>query len=100
MNGGGRGLNAAIVEPTHFDVVSVRNFDTYRYDKSDEIKTWLDGLLNNDILIIFTSDEASVNLSGTVKKMFNDLGSGKIQDLQYRSQWYMITQKGTKGKIA
>lgn len=25
------------------------------------------------------------------------LGSGKIQDLQFRSQWYMISQKGING---
>lgn len=24
-------------------------------------------------------------------------GSGKIQDLQFRSQWYMISQKGING---
>lgn len=32
---------------------------------------------------------------GTVCFFF--LGSGKIQDLWYRCQWYMVTQKGIQG---
>lgn len=29
--------------------------------------------------------------------MLYSLGSGKIQDLLYRCQWYMVTQKGIEG---
>lgn len=95
--GEARGLNAAVVEPVDFEVISVRNFDTYLYNKSIEISEWIDDTMNDDIIIIFTYDEASAKLGGETKAMLNELGSGKIQNLQYRSQWYMITQKGSEG---
>lgn len=92
-----RGLNAAVIEPNNFEVVSVRNFDTYLFNKSEEIAEWINGIFDGDIIIIFTYDEASTQLGGETRTLFNKLGSGKIQNLQFRSQWYMITQKGTKG---
>lgn len=39
-------------------------------------------------------------LCSTSRLFFVDSGSGKIQDLQFRSQWYMISQKGINGFTA
>lgn len=79
-------------------IVSVRSFDTYRRDSALEVDGWLDQILDNDILIIFTSDEASAKLNHSTRVVLNGLGSGKIQDLTFRAQWFLITQKGTKGR--
>lgn len=93
-----KGLNAAVVEPTRFEIISVRNFDTYRLNKTTEIVLWLGELIDNDILIIFTSGESSMKLTNEVLRLLNNLGSGLVQNLRYRSQWFMITQKGTRGE--
>ncbi|XP_046405882.1 protein O-linked-mannose beta-1,2-N-acetylglucosaminyltransferase 1-like isoform X2 [Ischnura elegans] len=97
INGGGRGLNVAIIEPVHFQVVSVQNFDTYNKDGGDFEAFLLNEVLMDDIIILFTFDEASKELDSNSKKLLYELGSGKIQNLHYRSQWYMISQKGIKG---
>lgn len=97
VNGDGRGINAAVMESKYFQVLSFRNFDTYLSNKSSEILNWLDGISDGDIVVMFTHDEAASKLDGETKSLINELGSGKIQNLQYRSQWYMISQKGTKG---
>uniref|UniRef100_A0A1B6KQP2 Alpha-1,3-mannosyl-glycoprotein 2-beta-N-acetylglucosaminyltransferase n=1 Tax=Graphocephala atropunctata TaxID=36148 RepID=A0A1B6KQP2_9HEMI len=97
INGGGRGLNAAIVDAVHFQVVAVHNFDLYSQN-STSLELWLaKQVMDNDIIIVFTFDEASKELSRKAKMSLYRLGSGKIQDLQFRSQWYMISQKGING---
>lgn len=74
INNGGRGINAAIVEPTHFRLISVRNFDTYGTDSSD-LETWIESeILIDDIVIFFTFDEASKELSNYAKKLLFELG--------------------------
>ena len=92
-----RGLNIAVVQQNNFDIISVKNFDTYKYNKSNEISSWIKGISENDIIIAFTYDEASRKLKKETIDLLNDLGSGKIQNLQFRSQWYMITQKSNDG---
>ncbi|KAK7081570.1 Protein fam3a [Halocaridina rubra] len=52
---------------------------------------------NGDILIALTFDEASRNLGTMAKNLLGDLGSSQIQNLQFRGQWYMITQRGMEG---
>ncbi|KAG8225720.1 hypothetical protein J437_LFUL008105 [Ladona fulva] len=90
-------MNVAIIEPIHFQVVSVQNFDTYNKDGGDFEAFLLNEVLVDDIIILFTFDEASKELDNNSKKLLYELGSGKIQNLHYRSQWYMISQKGIKG---
>ncbi|CAH0776680.1 unnamed protein product [Bemisia tabaci] len=98
VNGVGRGLNAAIVDPSHGEILAVHNFDTYLAPSSPTLEEWLQKMMElDDILIIFTFDEASKEFTSEAKKALFQLGSGKIQDLQYRSQWYMISQKGISG---
>lgn len=75
INGGGRGLNAAIVDSTHFQVVAVTNFDLYSQNSSS-LEQWLTSqVLDNDIIIIFTFDEASKELSHKAKMSLYRLGN-------------------------
>lgn len=93
LAGGGRGLNFAVIEPRYLQLVVLQNYDLYSHNSS-ALETMLTyGINVNDIVIAFTFDEASKELSKRAKKLLYLLGSGKIQDLQYRSQWYMISQK-------
>lgn len=74
INGGGRGLNAAIVDSTHFQVVAVQNFDLYSQN-STSLEHWLaNQVLDNDIIIAFTFDEASKELSRKAKTSLYKLG--------------------------
>lgn len=50
-----------------------------------------------DVVIFFTFDEASKKLTKNTRNILYNMGSGKIQDLWYRCQWYMVTQKGIQG---
>ncbi|CAB0013462.1 unnamed protein product, partial [Nesidiocoris tenuis] len=93
LAGGGRGLNFAVIEPRYMQLVLFQNYDLYSHNSS-ALETLLTyGINMNDIVIAFTFDEASKELSKRAKNLLYQLGSGKIQDLQYRSQWYMISQK-------
>ncbi|KAF6200203.1 hypothetical protein GE061_006506 [Apolygus lucorum] len=68
--------------------------DQPKLQNSTALETMLTyGINVDDIVIAFTFDEASKELSKRAKQLLYQLGSGKIQDLQYRSQWYMISQK-------
>ncbi|XP_014285919.1 protein O-linked-mannose beta-1,2-N-acetylglucosaminyltransferase 1 [Halyomorpha halys] len=97
VGGGGRGLNIAVIETKYLQLVSMQTFDLYSHNSSS-LESWLtNSLQDDDIIIAFTFDEASKELSKKAKAILYDLGSGKIQDLQFRSQWYMISQKGIGG---
>lgn len=75
INGGGRGLNAAIVDSEHFQVVGVNNFDLYSQN-STSLERWLaTQVLPNDIIIVFTFDEASKELSHKAKMSLYRLGN-------------------------
>lgn len=97
LGGGGRGLNIAVIENKYLQLVSMQTFDLYSHNSSS-LESWLtNSLQDGDIIIAFTFDEASKELSKKAKAILYNLGSGKIQDLQFRSQWYMISQKGITG---
>ncbi|KAF4533181.1 hypothetical protein B566_EDAN001723 [Ephemera danica] len=97
LNNGGRGINAALIEPISLRVVSVKNFDTYAGD-STQLETWIQSeILVGDIVIFFTFDEASKELSSFAKKLIFELGSYRVQELHFRSQWFMVSQRGIIG---
>ncbi|KAK9509119.1 hypothetical protein O3M35_006505 [Rhynocoris fuscipes] len=97
LGGGGRGLNIAVIESRYLQLVTLQTFDLYSQNSSG-LELWLStSLKEDDIIIAFTFDEASRELSKRAKAILYHLGSGRIQDLQYRSQWYMISQKGIDG---
>ncbi|XP_073998522.1 protein O-linked-mannose beta-1,2-N-acetylglucosaminyltransferase 1-like isoform X2 [Rhodnius prolixus] len=97
LGGGGRGLNIAVVEARYLQLVTLQTFDLYSQNSSS-LELWLStSLREDDIIIAFTFDEASRELSKRAKTILYHLGSGRIQDLRYRSQWYMISQKGIDG---
>ncbi|XP_050438648.1 protein FAM3C-like [Adelges cooleyi] len=94
---GGRGINIALVEPTTYTIVVVKNFDTYEYSSSN-MDEWLSTTMKDGyVAIFFTFDEASKKLTKSTRNVLYEIGSGKIQDLTYRCQWYMVTQKGIRG---
>ncbi|XP_065217317.1 protein O-linked-mannose beta-1,2-N-acetylglucosaminyltransferase 1-like [Planococcus citri] len=94
---GGRGLNIALINSKRLEVKDFVTFDVY-IDNSIVMDMWLNtSVRESDVLIIFTFDEASRMLAESSKKLFYDYGSSKVQDLHFRSQWYMVTQKGIQG---
>lgn len=97
INNGGRGINLVIVDPRWMKAVIARRFDTYARDSS-ELETFLRReVREGDILLAVTFDEASRNLSPAARNILAELGSSQIQNLQFRGQWYMVTQRGMKG---
>ncbi|VVC38805.1 Hypothetical protein CINCED_3A009263 [Cinara cedri] len=94
---GGRGINVAVIEPKTYTILAVNNFDTYEYNSSN-LDVWLQNMFKiGHIIIFFTFDEASKKLTKNTRNMLYKMGSGKIQDLRYRCQWYLVTQMGIQG---
>ncbi|GIY71009.1 protein O-linked-mannose beta-1,2-N-acetylglucosaminyltransferase 1 [Caerostris darwini] len=96
VNEGGRGLNIAVIDNLTRTIIRVGHFDTYEKE-STVLETLLLTLRPGDILILITFDESSRKLSRIARLLFYDLGSALIQNLNYRSSWYFITQKGISG---
>ncbi|XP_050527553.1 uncharacterized protein LOC126897747 [Daktulosphaira vitifoliae] len=96
----GRGINVVLVEPSTYTVAALKNFDTYERSSS-EMDVWLEAarssMKSGHVAIFFTFDEASKKLTKNSRNALYEMGSGRIQDLRYRCQWYMVTQKGIRG---
>ncbi|XP_018012700.1 uncharacterized protein LOC108669803 [Hyalella azteca] len=97
VNGGGRGINVAVVDPVTLQPVKARSFDTHNLE-SEALEDFLrDDIAAGQIVVLLTFDEASRNLSHHARHLIARLGSGQIQNLGYQDQWYMIGQEGIKG---
>ncbi|RWS06178.1 protein O-linked-mannose beta-1:2-N-acetylglucosaminyltransferase 1-like isoform X3, partial [Dinothrombium tinctorium] len=96
LNGCGRGINVAVIDNVTKSLLRVSNFDTYSKDSVD-LETMLLTLRPGDILILITFDEPSTKLSYVTKLLLHELSSALAQDLQYRSSWFLATQKGIVG---
>ncbi|PAV90699.1 hypothetical protein WR25_05484 [Diploscapter pachys] len=93
LNGAGRGLNLAAIEPKTGRVELVANFDTYE-DESTGLEEWLDAVPVGDIVAVVSFDEASTMLSEMAKKIFYEMGSSLIERLKFRASWYFVGRKG------
>ena len=89
-------MNIAIVDPITRAIISVSNFDTYDKD-STALETLLLTVRDGDIVILLTFDEPSSKLSHVARLLLAELGSGKAQNINYRTSWYMVSQKGITG---
>ena len=96
VNGCGRGINVVVIDAVSRAIVSVSNFDTYNKDSS-ALETVLLSLRPGDIMILLTFDEPSMKLSRVARLLLHEIGSGKAQNLNFRTSWYLITQKGIEG---
>lgn len=96
INGGGRGINVAVIDNVTQTVVRVSHFDTYERD-STALETLLLTLRPGDIIILLTFDEPTRKLSRVARLLLHELGSALIQNLYYRGSWFMVSQKGITG---
>ncbi|GFR29474.1 protein O-linked-mannose beta-1,2-N-acetylglucosaminyltransferase 1 [Trichonephila clavata] len=96
VNEGGRGMNVAVIDNLTRTIIRVNHFDTYEKE-STLLETLLLTLRPGDIVVLITFDEPSRKLSRIARLLLFDLGSALIQNLNYRSSWYLITQKGLSG---
>lgn len=75
---GGRGINVAVIEPTTYTTIAVKNFDTYEYNSSN-LDDWLAHMVKTgDIVIFFTFDEASKKLTKNTRKVLYNMGKYKV----------------------
>ena len=71
---GGRGLNIALINSKRLEMKDFVTFDVY-IDNSIVMDMWLNASVReNDVLIIFTFDEASRMLAESSKRLFYDYG--------------------------
>ncbi|XP_042894261.1 protein FAM3C-like [Penaeus japonicus] len=77
-HGGGR--------PPPLKAVNARRFDTYAMDSSEMELFLMREVRDGDILI-----------GAMAKNLLAELGSSQIQNLQFRDQWYTVTQRGING---
>lgn len=72
---GGRGINVAVIEPTTYTIIDVKNFDTYEYNSSN-LDDWLDYVVKTgDVVIFFTFDEASKKLTKNTRTILYNMGN-------------------------
>uniref|UniRef100_A0A1I7XFY5 ANAPC4_WD40 domain-containing protein n=1 Tax=Heterorhabditis bacteriophora TaxID=37862 RepID=A0A1I7XFY5_HETBA len=62
LNGAGRGLNMAAIEPKTKRISAAANFDTYE-DETTRVEEWLDAVALGDIVAVVSFDEASTMLN-------------------------------------
>lgn len=93
LNGAGRGLNLASIEPKTGRVSAVAHFDTYQ-DESTALEEWLENVPLGDVMAVVSFDEASNMLSDMAKRIFYEMGSSMIKRLKFRASWYFIGHKG------
>lgn len=89
-----RGLNVAVFDQVTGQPILGTNFDTFYSENSETFVQFIETLPSGRIVAIATKDDASLNLSNPGKKACESLGSRLINDLEFRSSWAMIGQKG------
>jgi hypothetical protein len=86
-------MNVVLIDSIARSITTVVNFDTYDQESSS-LESLLLKIKEHDILILLTFDEPSTKLSQVARTLLHELGSGQAQNLNYRTSWYLITQKG------
>lgn len=70
----GRGLNIVLINSKRFEIKDFVTFDVYT-DNSIVMDTWINSSVTlDDIILIYTYDEASRMLAESSKKLFYDYG--------------------------
>ena len=89
-----------IVSDEKFNVVTVKNFDTYEStDDSAALEQFLiHGVADGALVFFVTFDEASRHLTRATQSVITRyFGSAQIQNLGFRSHWYLVGRKGMVG---
>lgn len=77
---GGRGINVAVIEPTTYTIMAVKNFDTYEYNSSN-LDEWLEHMVQiGDVVIFFTFDEASKKLTKNTRNTLYNMGEFNLNN--------------------
>ncbi|CAG0894196.1 unnamed protein product [Darwinula stevensoni] len=95
-----RGINVALINHHSFQVLELRNFDTYLFQsETSALEKYLKQDVTDDkIVVFFTHDEASTRLSDALRiHITSSFGSAHFQNLHYRSNWYLVTRKNITG---
>ncbi|XP_070557741.1 protein O-linked-mannose beta-1,2-N-acetylglucosaminyltransferase 1-like [Ptychodera flava] len=94
----GRGISLVIVNPTTKAIEKIATFDTYESElESSKLAKMIESASDGSIVIGTTYDEASHQLTYEAKNALISAGSGEIHNLDYRSSWAFIGQKGLLG---
>jgi len=90
-----RGLNVVVIDAQTCQVVSQHNFDTWAsWLAADQFGQLIDGLPLGQFVAVAVMDEAAANLTPSAKWAIEQLGSGLINQLQFRNSFALIGQKG------
>ncbi|MDJ0556981.1 MAG: interleukin-like EMT inducer domain-containing protein [Microcoleaceae cyanobacterium MO_207.B10] len=101
LENSGRGLNVAVFDELTGQNIYCTTFDTHGYQAaSTAFALFIESLPINKIVAIAVKDDANYNLSARAKKACESLGSNLINNLEFRSSFVIIGQKGAKTKTA
>ena len=99
-NQGMRGLHIIVINPLNFKLEFTQVFDTYKSSASFEnflsFSPW-SNKMKDKIVIAACKDECTDNLSNTVIRWFEDLGSKEIRNLYYRQSFAFISVSSSDG---
>ncbi|KAI1303557.1 Protein FAM3A [Halotydeus destructor] len=85
-----------VIDGVSKTITKMANYDTYQHD-SATLEHDLLMLRDGDIVILVSHDEPATKLSSTARLLLHELGSGKSQNIFYRSSYYFVSQKSIQG---
>ena len=96
-----RGLNVVVLADDG-SVVSSLVFDTHSSSRnSAEFVNVVKSLKDGTLVLIAINDEATSHLTDAAKSAIKQLGSSKIDEVEYRHSWCLIGRKGaSNGALA
>ena len=93
----GRGLNVAVFDELTGQNIYCTTFDTNSNEtNATAFALFIENLPAKKIVAIAVKDDANYSLSNRAKKAFESLGSNLINDLEFRSSYVIIGEKGGK----
>ena len=99
--GSGRGFNFLTIDPTTGILGPVRSFDTWASDAAVlAMEDYLKSLPNGVVVLGAIADDGFFKITDETRRVIREtLGSGLIDNLEYRYSWAIISRKGVAQPI-
>jgi|GEM_PF-2628894 len=95
LEGGGRGLNVAVIDAQTCQVLAQHTYDTYDSSQAaDQFAQLVDDLPLGQFVAVAVQDEATWHLTDRARGALALLGAQFAEQLQYRNSYALFGQKG------
>jgi len=91
-----RGINTLLIDPFACSVTTENHYDTFaNSNAATQMKTYLDGLADNSLLVVVSCDEPSSRLSAAQSTL--QAWGADVSDVGYRGAFTFVAKKGAPG---